>query len=76
MDPFGSVFFRKFASQYGFVHNTSSPLYPISNGKSVKIAKRLIRKAVESRLDPFLAVLNFRNTTNQHYRDFACTTFV
>src|SRR6218665_639539 len=44
---------------------TSSPRYPQSNGKSesaIKTAKRLMTKASESGLDPFCALLSFRNT--------------
>jgi hypothetical protein len=40
--------FRKFASLWEFKHETSSSLYPQSNGKveqAVKTAKQLMRKA-------------------------------
>ncbi|XP_036345473.1 uncharacterized protein K02A2.6-like [Rhagoletis pomonella] len=46
---------------------TSSPRYAQSNGKAesaVKIAKRLIKKALDSGEDVWLAVLNYRNTPN------------
>lgn len=60
--------FKKFAQEYDFEHRTSSPHYPQSNGKAesaVKMAKCLIRKAVESGKDPWLAVLDYRNTPTQ-----------
>lgn len=55
--------FRQFAEQYGFQHNTSSPLYPQANGKAdkgVQIVKRLLKKARDSETDPYLALLSYR----------------
>jgi len=46
-------------------HTTSSPRYPASNGRAenaVKTAKRLILKASESQCDPYMALLDWRNT--------------
>jgi hypothetical protein len=66
--PFNSAEFRRFAELYDFVHNTSSPYYPQSNGKvenSVKTAKRLMAKAVASSCDPFIALLDWRNTPSE-----------
>ncbi|XP_053403234.1 uncharacterized protein K02A2.6-like [Mercenaria mercenaria] len=60
-----SKLFADFANDWGFTHVTSSPLHPISNGlieKTVSIAKRLLRKAKESNRDPYLAILEYRNT--------------
>ena len=54
--PFSSQEFRNFADKYEFEHQTSSPRYPQSNGKlenSVKTAKMIMQKAVESGTDPF-----------------------
>ena len=45
---FASKVFQDFARSWGFVHFTSSPEHPRSNGKSesaVKTAKQLLRKA-------------------------------
>ena len=57
--------FRAFANEWEFEHVTSSPHHPISNGKSesaVKVVKRLFLKAKE---DPFMALLNYRNTPSE-----------
>ncbi|XP_062574516.1 uncharacterized protein K02A2.6-like [Saccostrea cucullata] len=66
--PFGSREFAEFSKSYEFEHVTSSPRYAQSNGKaenSVKIAKRLIHKCVMDGKDPFLALLDLRNTPTQ-----------
>ena len=57
--------FQGFASEWQFDHQTSSPRYPQSNGKienAVKLAKRLLTKAKASGQDPYLAILDWRNT--------------
>ena len=62
---FASVEYQTFASDYQFKHKTSSPRYPQSNGmseKSVQTAKRLLIKAKEDNRDPYLALLDYRNT--------------
>ena len=54
-----------FASEWGFQQITSSPLYLRSNGlakKTVQTAKHLLEKAKQTRQDPYLALLNYRNT--------------
>lgn len=63
--PFNSREFRAFATNYEFQHVTSSPRYPQSNGRvenAVKTAKRLMTKAREDKRDPYLALLEWRNT--------------
>ena len=53
--------FKRFSSEYGFEHVTSSPRFPQSNGqaeRTVQTVKNLIRKAE----DPFRALLDYRNT--------------
>ena len=63
--PFGSAEFRAFAEKYEFEHVTSSPRYSQSNGKvesAVKTAKRLMKKASDAGTDPYLALLDWRNT--------------
>lgn len=57
--------FKKFSKQYGFEHQTSSPRYPKSNGlaeSAVKTIKNILIKAKESDTDPYLALLQYRNT--------------
>ena len=62
---FTSREFKEFASVWHFDHQTSSPHYPQSNGKienAVKTAKRLLTKAKASGQDPYLDILDWRNT--------------
>lgn len=62
---FSSKDFKDFAREYGFKHTTSSPAYPQSNGKvekAVQIVKNILIKCRESRSDPNLAILLYRNT--------------
>ena len=66
--PLNSREFKAFAEKYDFIHTTSSPYYPVSNGKvesSVKTCKSLLQKAIESKADPFLAFLDWRNTPSE-----------
>ena len=66
--PFLSREFKIFAANYEFRHETSSPRYPQSNGKvenAIKTAKRLMTKSIESKADPFLALLDYRNTPTE-----------
>ncbi|XP_021351342.1 uncharacterized protein K02A2.6-like [Mizuhopecten yessoensis] len=65
---FSSDEFRRFSKEWEFDHVTSSPGYAQSNGKSeqaVKTAKRLMKLVKPSHKDPFLALLDFRNTPSQ-----------
>ena len=57
--------FAQFANTWGFVHSTSSPRYPQSNGlaeKVVQTAKRIVMKATASGRDPYIALLEYRTT--------------
>ena len=57
--------FHQFSKNYGFVHITSPPEYPQSNGfaeSQVKILKNILRKCRSAKSDPYLAVLEWRNT--------------
>ena len=57
--------FADFARDWGFIHQTSSPFHPKSNGHSevlVGLAKQLLRKAKDSKQDPYLLFLEYRNT--------------
>lgn len=54
-----------FSKEYDFIHATSSPQYPQSNGlaeKSVQIAKRIFEKAELDGRDPYLGILEYRTT--------------
>ena len=66
--PFNSAEFKSFSQLYEFKHVTSSPGYPQSNGKAesaVKILKSLMIKAQEDSRDPYLALLDWRNTPTE-----------
>ena len=60
--------FMQFATDWEFKHVTSSPRYPRSNGKAesaVKIVKSLFKKAFKDNRDPWLALLDYRNTPTE-----------
>ena len=62
---FVSAEFRKFAKEWDFQQRTSSPGNSKGNGKvesAVKTAKNLLRKALDTRAHPFIAILDYRNT--------------
>jgi transposase InsO family protein len=62
---YASAEFKAFAKQYNFSHVTSSPGYPQSNGfaeRSVQTLKHVLTKAAKAGEDPYLAVLEWRNT--------------
>ena len=62
---FSSDEFKQFSSDYNMEHRTSSPLYPQSNGmaeKAVQTVKALIKKAIHDKRDPYIALLDYRNT--------------
>lgn len=60
--------FIQFATDWEFNHVTSSPRYPKSNGKAesaVKVAKNVFKKARKDGRDPWLALLDYRNTPTE-----------
>ena len=62
---FTSTEFAEFSKQWEFQHVTSSPYHPKSNGKaesSVKVVKSLFKKALKDNKDPWLSLLDYRNT--------------
>lgn len=69
--PFNSREFKAFSANYEFEHVTSSPRYPQSNGRvenAVKIVKRLMTKAIDDKRDPYLALLEWRNTPSEQLK--------
>ena len=65
---YSSEEFHQFSTTLGFVHKTSSPTYPQSNGfaeRNAQTVKRLLTKAKASNQDPYLSLLSYRNTSFQ-----------
>ena len=65
---FTSTNFQNVAKEWEFKHVTSSPHYAQSNGKvenAVKTAKRILKKAQADNRDPYLALLDWRNTPTE-----------
>ena len=63
---FSSGEFEQFSEEWGFKHVSSSPYYPQANGlmeKSVQIIKCLLEKAKCDGKDPYISLLELRNTT-------------
>lgn len=62
---FTSAEFTSFVNTWEFEHVTSSPYYARSNGlaeRNIQTIKKLMMKAESDGSDPYLALLNFRNT--------------
>ncbi len=60
--------FQNFSKTWGFTHETSSPGNSKANGAAeatVKIAKRLMKKCKASGEDPYIGLLNLRNTPTE-----------
>lgn len=56
---------REFAKEWGFNHDTSSPHWPRSNGmveRHVQTIKNIFKKMENDDRDPYLALLEYRNT--------------
>ena len=63
--PFNGAEFAQFAKKWEFHHVTSSPGFPQSNGqveRCVQTVKNLIKKAEKAGENPFLSLLEYRNT--------------
>lgn len=62
---FASTDFQNFAKTWCFTHETSSPLHPKGNAlaeKGVGIAKKLMTKAKHTGNNPYIVLLEYRNT--------------
>lgn len=62
---YSSSEFVSFAQQWHFTHRVSSPHFPRSNGlaeRNVATVKNILLKCAKDNTDPFLALLNWRNT--------------
>jgi Integrase core domain. len=63
--PYNSAQFKIFCHAWGIEHKTSSPYFPQSNGqveRTIGTIKNMLKKCLESGNDPYLALLNYRNT--------------
>ena len=62
---FSCAEFASFAKSWGFRYLTSSPIYPQSNGmaeRAVQTIKTLLKKAEADRQDPYIGLMQYRNT--------------
>ena len=60
--------FKKFSPHWSFAHVTSSLTYPQSNGKveaAVKSAKSVMKNSRKAKTDPYLTLVEYRNTPSQ-----------
>ena len=60
--------FAEFSRKWDFEHLTSSPGNSKANGKAesgVKTVKRILKKSIRAGTDPYLAILDYRNTPTQ-----------
>ena len=58
---------KKFSKSWDFMHKTSSPEFPQSNGlveRSIQTIKKILRKCIEHDSDPYLAMLALHTTKN------------
>ena len=65
---FTSGEFTEFAESWNFEHRTSSPYNSKGNRKvesAVKMAKKILRKSKDAGSDPFMGILDYRNTPTQ-----------
>ena len=63
--PFASRQCLQFVRDWGFQITTSSPHYPQSSGMSeraIQTVKNLLRKAGDEGKDPYISLLEYRNT--------------
>ncbi|CAH2085985.1 unnamed protein product [Euphydryas editha] len=68
--PFNSAEFKSFLYNWDIEHILTSPYHPKSNGQaesSVKIMKNMLKKCLESNKDPYMALLQYRNTPKANF---------
>ena len=68
---YSSLSFKKFTKDWRFQHIASSPEYPRSTGlakKTVQTVKSLFEKDESDNKDPYLTMLEARNTPVDNYR--------
>ena len=68
---YSSSEFSRFAERWGFSHEPISPGNSKANGaakSAVKIAKNLMKKCCKAKEDPYLGLLNIRNTPQEVWR--------
>ena len=58
---YSSLEYKKFANEYGFLHTTSSPKFPQSNGKAEK-ADRTVKNLLKKSQDPYMAMLTYQSS--------------
>lgn len=66
--PFSSKELQVFMKEWDISLYTSSPYFPQSNGlveRTVSIVKNLFNKCLESKTDPYIALLQYRNTPQE-----------
>ncbi|KAB0794830.1 hypothetical protein PPYR_11669 [Photinus pyralis] len=65
--PFNAVEFANFIKEWDIQHITTSPYHSQSNGqveRAIGTIKRMLMKTIESNGDPYLTLLQYRNTPN------------
>ena len=62
---YASKEFKAFATNYGFTHVTSSPLYPQSNGEAER-AVRTVKNILKKNSDPYLGLMAYHATPLQN----------
>jgi transposase InsO family protein len=76
--PFKLAEFSRFAAKHEFEHTTSSLNYAQSNGRvknAIRSVKRLLTKAQEEHLNPYLALLDWRYTPAEQLGPISVSLF-
>ena len=59
---FSSAEFAKFGSSYGFIHVTSDPSFPQSNGEAARGAVKIVKRLLHKASDPYMTLLCYKAT--------------